>query len=98
MTPIKDPAESVVIEFDFTGEMSAIGTAVVEIDTMDGAVDPGVASMRDGAHQIVGTKVLQRVSYGVSGINYAWRCLAINGSDKILLADVMPVKSRPYTL
>lgn len=98
MTPIKDPSESVVIEFDFTGEMSAIGSAVVEIAVMDGAVDPAVASIKDGAHQIVGTKVLQRASFGVSGINYAWRCLAINGSDKILRSDVMPVKSQPYTL
>lgn len=95
ITPIKDPGESVVIEFDFTGELSAVGTAVVEIDTMDGAVDPSVASVKDGAHQIVGTKVLQRASLGVSGINYAWRCMGINGSDKVLRSAVMPVRRRP---
>lgn len=98
MTPIKDPDESVVIEFDFTGEMSAIGTAVVSVAAMDGAVDTGIAGVAEGAHQIVGTKVLQRASMGVSGINYRWRCLAINGSDKILRSDVMPVKTSPYTL
>lgn len=98
MTPIKDPAESVVIEFDFTGEMSSIDTAVVSVDTMDGAIDPAVAGVKDGTHQIIGTKVFQRASLGVSGVNYAWRCLAIQGSDKILRADVMPVKTSPYTL
>lgn len=93
MTPIKDPSESVVIEFDFAGEMSVIGSAVVSASVYGTGVDPAVASMLDGAPQVLAPKVLQRVRNGVDGVDYKLRCVATSGSDVLVRAGVMPVRT-----
>lgn len=93
MTPIKDPAESVVLEFDFSSEMSAIGSAVVSVAVHGSGTDAAVATIPDGAPQISGTSVLQRISNGVAGVDYKLRCQATSGSDVLVRADVMPVRA-----
>lgn len=93
MTPIKDPAESVVIEFDFKGEMSSISTATVSASIHGYGIDTNVASMLDGSPQVLApSKVLQRVRNGVAGVNYKLRCVASSGNDVIVRAGVMPVR------
>lgn len=96
MTPIKDPSESIVIEFDFVEELAAIDSAVTAIAIHGSGVDPDVASMLDGALQISGTSVLQRVRAGVPGVDYTLRCVATRGADVIVRADNMPVRSAPF--
>jgi len=97
MTPIKDPAESVVMEFDFSSEMAAISSASVAVSIYGSGTDPAVATVLDGALQISGTSVFQRVHNGVHGVDYALRCLATSGSDILLRADVMPVRAEPLS-
>lgn len=89
----KDPAESIVVEFDFSSEMTAVSSAVVSIAIHGSGVDPAVASMLDGAPQISGTSVFQRVQLGVDGVNYCPKCVGINGSDKIVRARVLAVRN-----
>lgn len=90
--PEKDPAESVVVEFAFDGELTAPASAVVSVTPINGA-DPASASMLDGALQIVGASVLQRISAGVDRLNYTLRCEATQGDDVRVRAAVLPVRT-----
>ena len=96
MTPIKDPAESIVIHFDFSSELTAIDTAAMSVAICGDGADPAIADIRDGPHQISGTSVLQRVGLGVAGVNYTMRCVATRGDDVIVRSDIMPVRNAPY--
>lgn len=93
MTPVKDPAESIVVTFDFSSEMTAIDSATTSVFVLADGVDPAVAAMLVGAPQISGTKVLQRVAAGVHGNNYKLRCEAAHGDDVLVRADIMPVRT-----
>ena len=95
MTPIKNPSESVVIKFDFTGEMTSIASAVVTIAVHGGRTDPGVGSMLQGVPTIIGTEVLQRVQGGLEGLSYRLKCVATSGLDVIVRTDIMPVRTVP---
>lgn len=95
MTPIKDPAESIVVEFDFSSEIAAVSSASVAVAIYGSGTDPDAATVLDGAAQISGTSVYQRVQNGVHGVDYALRCLATSGSDILLRSDVMPVRTSP---
>lgn len=86
----KDPAENIVLEFDFTGELTSISTATVSITAQDGSNT--AATMLDGAPQITGAKVLQRIKNGVDQIDYKPRCVAISGADVRVRAATLPVK------
>lgn len=90
--PDKDPAESVVVEFAFDGELAAIDSAVVSIAVIDGA-DPAAAAMLTGALQIQGTNVLQRISVGVDQVNYELRCVATHGADVRVNRAILPVRA-----
>lgn len=92
MTPTKDPAESVVVAFDFAAELTSITSATVAVSVHGPGVDPNVAAMLEGAHQISGSTVLQRVRGGVAPLEYMLRCVATRGSDVIVRAGVMPVR------
>lgn len=93
MTPIKDPAESIVLEFDFSSELGSVDSATVAVTVHGDGVDPSALSMIDGAVQISGASVYQRISNGVAGVNYKLKCLAVSGSDIIARSDVMPVRT-----
>lgn len=90
--PDKDPAESVVVEFAFDGELLAIDSAVMSIAVIDGA-DPAAAAMLVGALQIQGTSVLQRISAGLDQVNYALRCVATHGEDVRVNRAILPVRA-----
>ncbi len=92
MLPDKDPAESVVVEFAFDGELTAIDSATVTVALLAGT-DTAAAAMLDGLPQIQGTSVLQRVGAGVDQANYRLRCTATHGEDVRVRAGVLPVRS-----
>lgn len=90
----KDPAESVIVDFDFSSELDAIDSATVSISIMGDGVDPDVASMLDGTHQISGTHVCQRVHLGVDLVSYKTRCVASKtGGNTIARAKVLAVRT-----
>lgn len=96
MMPTKDPSESVVVEFDFEGELTSIVSAVVTNTVHDGS-DASPSSMLYGTPQIDGTKVLHRVQGGVSGVTYKLRCVATSGMDVIVRSALLPVKTAVQT-
>lgn len=87
LLPEIDPAENPVIEFVFAGELTSIDSATVSIS-------PVGAALLDGAPQISGTSVLQRIKHGVAAdrINYTLRCEAIGGVDRRVRAATLPVR------
>ena len=89
MTPVKDPAESIVVTFDFSSEMSSIDSATTAVSVLADGVDPAVAAMMVGAPQVSGTNV----AAGVHGNNYKMRCVAMHGDDVLVRADIMPVRT-----
>jgi len=94
MTTITDDlyiGESVVVEFDYSGELTAPASAVVTVTPVNGT-DAGAAAMLDGAAQISGAKVYQRVQPGIAGLNYKLHCVATQGSDKRVRAGIIPVR------
>lgn len=86
--PAMDPAENPVIEFDFAGELPAIDQ-VLSVE-----ITPGGATLLDGAPQIVGTSVLQRIKPDITNIdtNYTVRCVALGGTDRRVRAATLPVR------
>ena len=88
----KDPAESVVLEFDFSGELASIASASVVVSVASGT-DPLAGAVLDGAHQIAGRKVMQRFSNGVSGARYKFRVVATDGEDTIVRVGVAAVQT-----
>lgn len=90
--PAKDPAESLIVEFDFSSELSGIDSALVAVSVI-GGTDPDAAQVLSGALQIAGAKVFQRVSAGIDRVNYKLTCTATRGSDVRKLAASLPVRA-----
>lgn len=89
----KAPGEDITCEFIFT----ALGTPsapVVDIAVLSGT-DASPESIRLGSPAIVGTTVLQRITGGVDGVDYALRCWAQIGADRLLIDAILPVRARP---
>lgn len=96
MMPIKDPTESVVVEFDFDGEMESVTSAVVTA-TVHSGTDANPSGILYAAPQVSGDKVTQRIQAGVSGVTYTLRCEATAGLDVVVRSDLLPVKTRAQT-
>lgn len=93
--PAKDPAEELIIPFDFSSEIGAatINSVAVTI-AVESGTDAAVGSMLNGAATISGADALQSVKLGVNGVNYALRCLAtLSDGQKILRAATLPVRT-----
>ena len=88
----KTPAESVVIEFDFSAELDMITSAIMTIRALGTGTDPLASAVLVGPHQVVGASVLQRVAGGVSHVNYELICVATHGSDIRELAGLLRVR------
>lgn len=89
----KDPGEIVTLGFDF----SKLGTPVnpaIEIAVRRG-IDVDPAAVLLGPPSVTGSWVYQRAQAGVDGVDYAVRCLADIGSDRMLIDAILPVRSRP---
>lgn len=89
----KDPAEDVTMEFDF----AAFGTPtspIVEAAAHSGT-DASPSAVLLGSPTVIGTRVLQRARDGLDGVDYSVRCIAIIGSDTVLIDAILPVRQRP---
>lgn len=89
----KDPGEEVTAVFDYSkiGEPSLPAVSIaVRLGT-----DPAAAAMLQGAPSIVGQEVRQRIVGGVHGAEYALRCIATVGGDRLLIDAILPVRTRP---
>lgn len=89
-----DPVETPVVEFDFTGEITAIDSVVITAASINGR-SASAAALLDGSPQIVGTTVLQRIktAIGVDQVDYRLRCEATQGSDKRVRVGILPVRT-----
>lgn len=88
----KTPAESVVIEFDFSAELDTVSSATMAIRALGTDTDPLASAVLVGPHQVVGARVLQRVGGGVNRVNYEIICVATHGSDIRELAGTLRVR------
>lgn len=88
----KTPAESVVIEFDFSAELDTVTSATMTIRALGVGADPLAAQVLVGAHQLNGASVLQRVGGGVNRVDYEINCIATHGDDVRELAGTLSVR------
>jgi len=94
--PVKGTHESVVLVFDFSASSAAsITVQLMEVSIELGVgVDPNVSSFATGAPQVSGTKVLQRVTGGVDGLDYRVECTVLTDTgDTLSVASIVPVRA-----
>jgi hypothetical protein len=88
----KDAGETITVGFDFAALTATPADPSVAIEVVQGT-DASAASMLSGSPQIVGTKVLQRVTGGVAGNEYNLRCTAADGAGSVyVVAAVLPIQ------
>ena len=87
----KDAAEKYAVEFQFGNVLAAITSASCTAELLAGT-DANPDDLLDGAPQISGTSVYQRVKAGVSGCTYKLRCTATDsgagGETYVLTASL----------
>lgn len=90
----KDPAERIVITFDFArslipGETIAAITSV----TIENASDPLASSMLSDAPQLDGSQVLQEITGGLTRLTYHLRATVSTSNGRTLVnATYLPVR------
>jgi hypothetical protein len=94
--PAKDPAERVLLLFDFGAEMPAgdtVATALVAVEAVVAGQDATPAVL-DGGPTASGQAVLQWVIAGVEAASYRLRCTATTAQGRVLvLRAVLPVRT-----
>lgn len=92
--PFKDPEETDVIPFDFTGDLNpgeTISDPVVTCEVYAG-VDPAPAVLSGTPTADVGV-VTQRVTGGVADVDYRIQCVVETSDGRVLvLATILPVR------
>ena len=88
----KDPAASLVLDFDFAGELQAVDSAALSVTLVNGP-DPAPWTIMDGAKTLSGAIVSQRISGGLDKCNYKINAVARQGSEIRALAAVVPVRA-----
>jgi hypothetical protein len=93
--PIKDPAEVVVIAFDFSAELLAetiTGSPIITCTAYQG-VDASPGAVIYGAPAVVGQTVTQTVCAGLDGIDYKLRgVITTSGGRTLVLSGILPVR------
>lgn len=95
--PAKDPAESLVQNFDFTAALASgetINSAVVSVSLLSG-VDPNPAAMLFTTPTIAAGVVLQPFRAGVQDALYKFRCVATLAPPGrvLVLTATLPVRT-----
>lgn len=95
--PAKDPAERILVDFDFTPDFDAgeeiAGTPTVGVSLVAGT-DPSPAAILLGTPTVAAGVVRQTINGGVAGATYRLRCAATLDSGRILvLAATLPVRT-----
>lgn len=90
----KDPGEIVPLSFDFRGLTSEPSNPVIAVTRFSGNPDASdLTSMLVGAPQVIGTQIRQKVTGGVLGTNYRFRCQVDTPEGlRWVLAGVMAVE------
>jgi hypothetical protein len=89
----KDPAEKVVVTFDFSALSNSVSAPTVTSEYKSGPADSSAAAMISGSPTVTGGKVLQLVIGGQAGTDYNLRCQVDAGSERFVLADTLKVKT-----
>jgi hypothetical protein len=86
----KDPSETFLVDFDFSASLAAITTKTVTVEVESG-VDASPSSLLSGDPTVSGLIVQQRVTTGVPGCRYRFKCVAGDGTNVFTLYSSMPV-------
>lgn len=94
--PPKRPGEAVTLVFDFAPELpdgvTVANAGLSAVDVLVGA-DEAASAMLTGTAVAVGSKVLQRVSGGVVGVDYLVVARAVLSDGQVReFAAVLPVR------
>lgn len=90
----KDPAELLVVGFDFSALTTAILSPAVTSTRHAGEPDETPEALLDGSPGYVGPVALQRVWQGVDGASYLLRCEVDDpDGNHLVLAGVLPVRA-----
>lgn len=85
--PDKDPAEVIVVAFDFAPELDpgeSISAAQVTAAVRGGA-DASPSNILSGALSIVSPQVLQKVAASVDAVVYLLRCAGTTSAGRVLV-------------
>jgi len=92
----KSPTETEIFTFDFARVLASnetISTASV-VSIVKTGTDANPSSMISGVSTITGTKILQKITGGVSGVYYSLQCSAVTSlGQTIMLAFNLSVVS-----
>lgn len=93
MISAKDPAEIITVTFDFSHLADAVSAPVVTCNLARGLPHDDIPDMLLGAPEIIGRRILQRLTGGQAGNSYRLRC-QIDDADgeRWVVAGVMPVR------
>lgn len=90
----KDPAEIVVITFDFSEIATAVATPTITVTHKRGTADATPALMLAGAAVASGLRVQQVIQGGQAGADYILRCqVEANDGQRFVLAGTLPVRT-----
>lgn len=92
--PIKDPAEIITVEFDFSALSANVSDPVITVQASYGKDDPSASAMLSGVPSVTGAEVRQKIIGGQAGTTYTLRCVAdaADGSRYVLTA-ALPVET-----
>ena len=91
----KDPGETIVLGFNFAPGLNSgetlTGSPTLSISLYSGVPDPSMPSMIVGGGQISSALVLQTITLGMSGNNYAVTATCPTNSGRILaVGGILP--------
>ncbi len=90
----KDPAEIIIVGFDFSSLTTSPSSPDVTATRHAGATDANPSAILAGAPAVSGAKITQKIAGGVDGADYLLRCQvdAPDGS-RYVLSGVLPVRT-----
>lgn len=91
----KTPTEIVLLEFDFSLLTTVIFSATITVIRVSGNADASPSSLLSGLPVLIGGKVQQLVTGGISGTDYGITCSikTLPASGQTLeLSSVLPVR------
>ena len=93
----KDPGDTVVVEFDFSPDTSTVteDPAPTVAVTVAAGTDASPSAILLGPVTVAGGRVYQRVTAGLTGVDYALKCTAASGQDRYTVEAILPVRARP---
>lgn len=87
----KDPAETILVVFDFSELLTVIDSIVGVSIALKSGADTNASGMLQGEPQFDGTKVMQLIKGGVNGASYKLRAEVATGPEQFVLTGILPV-------